>query len=145
MCMDTAAVAQGLLTFAFTDMVGSTRLWERAPEAARQALARHDALIKHTVLEHGGSVFKTVGDASCCVFTAPAGAVRAAIAFQRALEREAWPEFAGSIRVRAGIHTGEATAERGDYFGPALNRVARLVSAAHGGQILISEDVERLI
>ena len=145
MCMETAAVAQGLLTFAFTDMVGSTRLWERAPEAARQALARHDALISQAVTEHGGSVFKTVGDASCCVFTEPVNAVCAAIAFQRALEREAWPEFAGSIRVRTGIHTGEATAERGDYFGPALNRVARLVSAAHGGQILISEDVERLI
>ena len=140
-----AAVAQGLLTFAFTDMVGSTRLWERAPEAARQALARHDTLIRQAVIERGGTVFKTVGDACCCVFNLPQDAVRAAIALQRALSEEPWPEFAGSIRVRVGIHTGAATAERGDYFGPALNRVARLVSAAHGGQILISEDLERLI
>lgn len=143
--MQTQAVGQDLLTFLFTDMVGSTRLWERAPESARHALARHDALIRSAVAANGGSVFKTVGDACCCVFTSPENAVRAAIALQRALDREPWPESAGKIRVRAGVHTGPASCQNGDYFGPALNRVARLAAAAHGGQVLISESVANLI
>ncbi|HKU67788.1 MAG TPA: adenylate/guanylate cyclase domain-containing protein [Candidatus Baltobacteraceae bacterium] len=136
--MAPASVAQGLLTFLFTDIVGSTRLWERAPQAARQALARHNEILANIVASHDGTIFKTVGDACCCVFADPAQAVRAAIAMQRALSQEAWPQAAGTVEIRIGIHTGEAIAEGGDYFGPTLNRVARLMSAAHGGQIVVS-------
>jgi predicted ATPase/class 3 adenylate cyclase len=136
--MAPASVAQGLCTFLFTDIVGSTRLWERAPQAARQALVRHYELIENAVEAHSGKIFKTVGDACCCVFEDPADAVRSAIAMQRALARESWPHDAGTLQIRVGIHTGEAIAEHGDYFGPTLNRVARLMSAAHGGQIVLS-------
>lgn len=136
--MAPAAVAQGLLTFAFTDIVGSTQLWERVPEAARQAVARHYEIVRDAVSSNHGTIFKTVGDACCCVFDAPVDAVNASIAIQRGLESERWPKDAGSLRVRIGIHSGPAIVEAGDYFGPTLNRVARLTSAAHGGQILVS-------
>lgn len=136
--MAPAAVAQGLLTFAFTDIVGSTRLWERVPDAARQALARHYELVQAAVTAHHGTVFKTVGDACCCVFDDAMDAVRAAVTMQREMQREAWPEVVGELQIRIGIHTGQAIVEQGDYFGPTLNRVARLLSAAHGGQILLT-------
>lgn len=138
-------IDEGLLTFAFTDIVGSTRLWERAPAAMRTALARHNAIAEEIVRTHGGSVFKTVGDACCCVFADAADAVRAAIALQRALTNESWHAEIGRVQVRIGIHSGTAVAENGDYFGPTLNRVARLVSAGHGGQILLSADTVQLI
>lgn len=143
--MATAAVAQGLLTFAFTDLVGSTRLWERVPEAARQALARHYEIIQGAVASNHGTIFKTVGDACCCVFHSPIDAVSAAIAIQHALESEPWPQSTGPLRVRIGIHSGQAIVEAGDYFGPTLNRVARLMSAAHGGQILVSADTAQAV
>jgi predicted ATPase/class 3 adenylate cyclase len=135
------AVSQGLLTFAFTDIVGSTRLWERAPAAMHAALARHNEILSGEVRARHGTVFKTVGDACCCVFDAPADAVRAAIAIQRALSAENWDTQLGTIEVRIGIHCGAALLHDGDYFGPPLNRVARITSAAHGGQILVSEAV----
>jgi predicted ATPase/class 3 adenylate cyclase len=143
--MATGSIAQRLLTFAFTDLVGSTRLWERAPEAARQAIARHFAIIQAVVEAHHGTVFKTVGDASYCVFEGAPDAVRAAIAIQRRFDSESWPEEAGNLRIRIGIHSGEAISEQGDYFGPTLNRVSRLMSAGHGGQILVSASTAQII
>ncbi|HET7813405.1 MAG TPA: tetratricopeptide repeat protein [Candidatus Baltobacteraceae bacterium] len=136
--MARAAPAEGLFTFLFTDIVGSTRLWERAPKAARQALARHNELVKTIVSLNGGSVFKMVGDACCCVFGTASDAIAAAVAMQRDLATEPWPSAVGTMQIRIGIHSGDAICEDGDYFGPALNRVARLVSAAHGGQIVLS-------
>lgn len=135
------AVSQGLLTFAFTDIVGSTRLWERAPTAMHAALGRHNDILTAQVCAHHGTVFKTVGDACCCVFDRAPDAVRAAIDIQRALALERWSEDLGRLEVRIGIHTGAALLHDGDYFGPPLNRVARITAAAHGGQILISEAV----
>ena len=143
--MARAAPAEGLFTFLFTDIVGSTRLWERAPQAARQALGRHNELVKTIVSLNGGDVFKMVGDACCCVFPEAQGAVAAAIAMQRDLAAESWPEAVGDMLIRVGIHSGEAICEDGDYFGPALNRVARLVSAAHGGQIVLSSVTADLV
>ena len=128
----------------FTDIVGSTRLWERAPEAMRQALARHDALIRAEAESHRGSVFKTVGDASYCVFNDAADAVRAAIAIQRAMDAEPWGAEIGNLKVRIGVHSGDAVQDGGDYYGPSLNRVARLMSAGHGGQILLSSATAKL-
>lgn len=143
--MATAAVSQGLLTFAFTDVVGSTRLWERVPEAARRALARHYDLVRTAVAANHGSIFKTVGDGCCCVFDDPNDAVRASLAIQRSLHDEPWPSEVGELQVRIGIHTGAAHAENGDYFGPTLNRVARLMSAAHGGQVVLSAATAELV
>lgn len=140
-----AAAAHGVLTFVFTDIAGSTRLWERVPEAMQRALARHDAILREAAAAHNGRVFKTVGDACYCVFESPLGAVRAAIAMQRAIFAEPWPSAVGALTVRIGVHTGEAIVADGDYFGSTLSRVARVTAAGHGGQILISAETATLV
>lgn len=137
--------AKDELTFVFSDIVGSTRLWERAPGKMRTSLARHDELIRRIVEEHHGRVFKTVGDASCCAFAAAADAVRAALAAQHAIAKQRWPAQIGPLRVRIGIHTGRAFASGDDYFGPALNRVARLMATAHGGQTVLSASTAKSV
>jgi predicted ATPase/class 3 adenylate cyclase len=127
----------GTPTFLFTDIEGSTRRWESHPDEMRAALARHDALVRAAVCGAQGRVFKAVGDAFCAVFPSPAAAVRGALAVQRALAAESWGA-PGPLRVRAAIHCGAAEERDDDYFGPALNRVARLLCAGHGGQTLLS-------
>ena len=125
-------------TFLFTDIQGSTRLWEEHPEAMRPSLARHDAILRAAIEGHGGHVFKTIGDAFCAAFEQPEQAVAAAAEAQRELQTGAW-EGGGPLRVRMALHTGPAEVREGDYFGPALNRVARLLAAAHGGQIVLTQ------
>jgi predicted ATPase/class 3 adenylate cyclase len=125
------------VTLLFTDIEGSTRLWERNPAEMRVALARHDALLAELIARHGGNVFKTVGDAYCAAFQKAGDALAAAHAIQRALALEAWPPPI-VIKVRLALHTGAVEVRDNDYFGPLLNRVARLLSAAHGGQVLLS-------
>jgi predicted ATPase/class 3 adenylate cyclase/DNA-binding SARP family transcriptional activator len=127
----------GTVTFLFTDLEGSTRLWEEQAEAMAGALARHDAILRDAVEEHGGVVVKTTGDGVHAVFANASHAVAAAIAAQLALHAEPWPE-ATPLRVRMGVHTGEANQRDGDYYGPALNQAARLMGIAHGGQIVCS-------
>ncbi|PYS50129.1 MAG: adenylate/guanylate cyclase domain-containing protein [Acidobacteria bacterium] len=126
-------------TFLFTDIEGSTTLWERFPERMRGALAHHDSLLRTAIEGHGGDVFKTVGDSFCAVFPNSVDAVRAAAAGQHQIGAEAWEGIDEPIRVRMAIHTGPAEARDGDYFGPTLNRVARILAAGHGGQILLSK------
>lgn len=125
-------------TFLFTDIEGSTTLWERFPERMRSALARHDSILRDVIERHGGSVFKTVGDSFCSVFATAGDAVAAAAAAQRAILDEAWKEIDEPIRVRMAIHSGSAESRDGDFFGQTLNRVARMLAAAHGGQIVLS-------
>nr|MBA2521323.1 adenylate/guanylate cyclase domain-containing protein [Chloroflexia bacterium] len=132
------------VTLLFSDIEGSTRRWEHHPRAMAVALARHDALLRAAILDHGGTVFKTVGDAFCAVFATAEAAMRAAVAAQRALAAESWVEI-GGLRVRIAIHTGEAERRDNDYFGPSVNRVARLLGAAYGGQVLISGRVAELV
>jgi adenylate cyclase len=128
----------GTVTFLFTDIQGSTKLWETQPEAMRSALARHDALLRQSIGQHRGHIFKTGGDSFYAAFgTAPDG-LAAALAAQQALHAEPWPEPA-RIRVRMSLHSGPAELRDGDYYGPPLNRVARLMAAAHGGQTLVSD------
>jgi predicted ATPase/class 3 adenylate cyclase len=127
----------GRITFLFSDIEGSTRLWERLPDAMAVALRRHDELLRMSVEAAGGVVFKTVGDAFCVAFGDSVAAVTAAVAAQRAVASEPWPPGV-ELRVRMALHTGTTEEREGDYFGPALNRVARLVAAAHGGQILLT-------
>jgi predicted ATPase/class 3 adenylate cyclase/Tfp pilus assembly protein PilF len=126
-----------IVTFLFTDIEGSTRLWEAQPRAMSVALARHDALLHAAIESAGGTVFKTVGDAFCAVFLSPESAIEAAVVGQKALTAEA-TEAAIPLKVRMAIHSGPAERRGGDYFGPPLNRVARLLTAAHGEQIVVS-------
>lgn len=128
----------GTISFLFTDIVGSTRLWEKHPNHMGSALARHDAILRGAAETHGGYVFKTVGDAFCVAFQTPRNAILAAIDAQIALEAEDWKEIA-LLKVRMGIHTGAAEFRGGDYYGGTLNRASRIESAAHGSQILLSQ------
>ncbi|HPH97914.1 MAG TPA: tetratricopeptide repeat protein [Anaerolineaceae bacterium] len=130
-------------TFLFTDIEGSTRLWENDPQSMKLALQRHDAILREAINTHNGLIFKTVGDAFCATFSTPIDALRAALSAQRACLAEPWQPAA--IRVRMALHTGAAEERDGDYFGQPVNRVARLVSAGHGGQILLSQACQELL
>jgi len=138
-----ADLPTGTVTLLFTDIEGSTRLWEAHAEAMRAALARHDALLRHCIDDHDGHVFKTGGDAFCATFHTASDALAAALEAQRALHREPWPE-AAKVRVRMALHSGAVEMRGGDYFGAPLNRVARLLAAGHGGQTLLSESTHDL-
>jgi predicted ATPase/class 3 adenylate cyclase len=140
-----ADLPTGTVTFLFTDIEGSTKLWEKSPRGMQVALTRHDALLWETIEGHGGFVFKTVGDAFCAVFPTAIGALEAALAAQRGLFSEAWGEEVGALRTRMALHTGTTHERDGDYFGPPVNRVARLLSAGHGGQILLSSSTQELV
>jgi putative nucleotidyltransferase with HDIG domain len=124
-------------TFVFTDIAGSTALWEQEPDRMRRALQRHNQLLAAAIAHHRGTVFKTMGDAFCATFDQPADAVGVAAEIQRALGAEPWPTSA-PLRVRIALHTGPAHASGGDYFGTTLNRCARLLAVAGGGQTLLS-------
>ena len=134
----------GTITFLFTDIEGSTKLWERGPEAMSEALPRHDKILRETIETKGGLVFKTVGDAFCAAFSTAKDALEAALESQRRLVSSEW-EQSGSLRVRMALHTGTADERDGDYFGPPLNRVARLLSVAYGGQVLLSLTTQELV
>src|SRR5829696_2463714 len=119
-------------------------MWERSPQAMQAALARHDEILKRAIEEHGGYVFKTVGDAFCCAFPTAPDALEAALEAQRLLLKEQWGK-SGPLRVRMALHMGAAEERDGDYFGPPVNRVARLLSAAHGGQVLLSAATHEMV
>ncbi len=135
----------GTVTFLFTDIEGSTKLWEKSPRGMQVALIRHDAVLWEAIERHGGFVFKTVGDAFCAAFPTALGALEAALAAQRGLFSEAWGAEIGTLRARMALHTGATHERDGDYFGPPVNRVARLLSAGHGGQILLSSSTQELV
>jgi predicted ATPase/class 3 adenylate cyclase len=134
----------GTVTFLFTDIEGSTTRWEHHPEAMRAALARHDALLRSIITASNGFVFKMVGDAVYAAFADAADAIAAAVAGQRAVAAEAWGEVS-PLRVRMALHTGAAQNRDDDYFGPTLNRVARVLSTGYGDQILLSVATVELI
>ena len=133
-----AELPSGTVTFLLTDVEGSTARWEKQPDAMAAALTRHDALIRAAIIQHDGSVVKTMGDAFHAVFRDASDAVAAAVDAQRRLLDESWDDL-GGLRVRMALHTGVTEERDGDYYGPPMNRVARLLSIGHGGQILLSE------
>jgi predicted ATPase/class 3 adenylate cyclase len=137
-------IPSGTVTLLFTDIEGSTRLWETEPDRMAIALRRHDQIVRAAIEQAGGYVFKTVGDAFCAAFATPGSAVRAVLAAQRALGAEAWPTTR-PITVRMGVHTGVCEERDADYFGPVVNRAARLEAVAHGGQVLISGTTAELL
>jgi predicted ATPase/class 3 adenylate cyclase len=131
-------------TFLFTDLESSTRLWERFPQAMKAALERHDTLLRAAVEGSNGRVVKTTGDGLMAVFDSALDGVTACLKAQRGLSDEPWGET-GTLRVRLGLHVGEAQPRGGDYYGPAVNRAARLMSVAHGGQVLLSAAAADLV
>ena len=142
--LDSATLPTGTVTFLFTDIEGSTRRWDAHHEAMSAAVQRHDVIGRSAMVAHGGYVFKTLGDAFCVAFARPEAAVAAALDFQRALATE---DFAavGGLRVRSALHIGAAYERGGDYFGPTVHRVARLLSIGHGGQTLLSGVMHDLV
>ena len=131
-------------TFLMTDIAGSTRLWEEQREAMVVALAAHDALLRAAVEEAGGTVFKTTGDGLLAAFERPGAAVRAAVAGQRALQDHPWPTTTPLLRPDGDPRRGRRDRDD-DYFGPSLNRVARLLAIGHGGQVLVSAAAAALV
>lgn len=128
----------------FTDIEGSTRLWEQQPQRMREALACHDALARAAVLVHHGRVVKTTGDGVHAVFSDPADAVAATLGLLQALtDPQATAGLA--LAVRCGIHAGADELRDNDYFGRDVNRAARIMSAAHGGQLLVSQPVAQAL
>ncbi|HXL94172.1 MAG TPA: adenylate/guanylate cyclase domain-containing protein [Streptosporangiaceae bacterium] len=130
-------IPSGTVTLLFSDIAGSTRLWETEPDAMAAALRRHDSILRQAIEGSAGYVFKTVGDAFCAAFEAPQGAVSAAVRAQLGLLEEPWPTTM-PVRVRMGLHTGVCEERDNDYFGPTVNRAARLEAIAHGGQTVVS-------
>lgn len=133
----------GTVTFLFSDIEGSTRLWESSPESMQDCLARHDTIVRSAIEASGGYVFATGGDGFAVAFDRVGSALVTATTIQDLLTAEPWPEDT-VISVRMGVHTGEATEREGDYFGPAVNRAARLMATAHGGQIVCSSATANL-
>jgi predicted ATPase/class 3 adenylate cyclase len=132
-------VPSGTVTFLFTDMEGSTRRWEEDPDAMRLAVVRHNECVRGAIEANGGYVFATGGDGFAAAFSRAADAVAAAQAAQAGLAEVT------NIAVRMGINTGEVHERDGDYFGPPVNRTARLMAAGHGGQVLISGVTAELV
>ncbi|MGH3033089.1 MAG: adenylate/guanylate cyclase domain-containing protein, partial [Gaiellaceae bacterium] len=125
------------LTFVLTDLESSTRLWETFTDAMKTAVERHDAILRDAVEHAHGRVVKITGDGLMAVFSSAPDGVKACLEAQQALQDEAWGET-GPLRVRMGLHVGEAQARAGDFYGPPVNRTARIMAAAHGGQVLLS-------
>ena len=123
------------MTFLFTDIEGSTRRWESDPEGMQAALAVHDGVLRSAIEAHDGWLFKHTGDGVCAAFSSARAAIDAAVQAQREL----------ALPVRMGVATGEAQERDGDYFGPALNRAARVMGAGHGGQVLVAVSTAALV
>ncbi len=130
-------VPSGTVSLLFSDIEGSALRWERHRDAMRAAVEQHDAILRSVIQRHGGYIFKTMGDAFCAAFSTAENAVAASVDAQRELRRADWSSV-GDLRVRMAVHTGPVEARDGDYFGPAVNRVSRLLSIAYGGQIVVS-------
>ncbi|CAG0961081.1 partial Putative HTH-type transcriptional regulator, partial [Anaerolineae bacterium] len=143
----------GTVTFLFTDIEGSTKLWELHSEAMKAALVKHDSILKEAIESNHGHIIKTTGDGVHAVFTTAIDGVNASITAQRQLHSSLRQAQDGAfiihpssfaLKVRMGLHTGEAELREGDYFGQTLNRAARIMSAGHGGQILVSDVVAQV-
>jgi class 3 adenylate cyclase len=139
-----ATLPTGTITFLFSDIEGSSKKWEQHPDAMRVALAAHDKMLRTAFEEQGGYVFKTVGDAFCVAFDTATQALAGALQAQRSLRSATWQGIE-ELKVRMALHTGAAETRDGDYFGQSLNRVARILASAHGGQVLFSLPTEELV
>jgi predicted ATPase/class 3 adenylate cyclase len=141
---DLRTLPTGTVTFLVSDIEGSTERWESHPDAMADAVKRHDMLMRNAIESHGGYVFKTVGDAFCATFPRVSDAIAAALNAQHALITEDFSQV-GGLCVRLALHTGETTERDGDYFGPTVNRTARLLAVGSGGQTLLSGVTAELV
>ncbi len=132
----------GTVTFLFTDIDGSTKLWEQYPEAMKAALAKHDLILKEAIASNHGQIVKTTGDGVFAVFTTALDGINAAVTMQRELLQVSEALHLG---VRMGLHTAEAELRDGDYFGTSINRAARIMSVGHAGQVLLSETTAQVV
>lgn len=141
-----SSLPTGTVTFLFTDIEGSTEIWEKHPEEMKSALAKHDSILKEAVESNKGNIIKTTGDGVHAVFTTAMDAINASVAAQQKLDSSfSIHNSSLPLKVRMGLHTGEAELREGDYYGQALNRAARIMSAGHGGQALLSATTANLI
>lgn len=136
---DGFVVPSGTVTFLFTDVEGSTRMWASDADGMSASLRVHDDIVRSSIESLGGYVFSTAGDSFAAAFALASKAVEATAQLQAALAQMAWP--GPELSVRAGLHLGEAEQRGGDYFGPAVNTAARVSAAGHGGQTLLTEAV----
>jgi predicted ATPase/class 3 adenylate cyclase len=138
----------GTVTFLYTDIEGSSRLWEQQPEAMRSGLRRHDNILRQAIEDQGGQIFRTVGDAFCAAFPTAAQGLAAALQVQQALVAQDWQAdgigLASPLHVRICLHSGAAEVQNGDYVGGSLNRIGRLLPVCYGGQILLTQATEQL-
>jgi predicted ATPase/class 3 adenylate cyclase len=133
-----------MLVFLFTDLEASTRLWEAHPQGMGPALALHDVILRDAVVANGGDVVKTTGDGLMATFARVSDCINACLTAQRTLISTDWG-FPDPLRVRMGVHVGEAEPREGDYYGTAVNRAARIMAAGHGGQVLVSVTAAQLL
>ncbi|MBV8529951.1 MAG: adenylate/guanylate cyclase domain-containing protein, partial [Candidatus Eremiobacteraeota bacterium] len=141
---EPSARPTGTVTLLFSDIEGSTQHWEEQRTAMSDALRRHDEILRAAIESNGGHVFKTIGDAFCATFWRAPDALAAAADAQRALEAQDWSAI-GGLAVRMALHSGATDEREGDYFGPAVNRVARLLAIAHGDQVIVSGATAALV
>ena len=134
----------GTVTFLFTDIEGSTRLWEEDPESMAESVSTHDGLVRRTIGAHDGYIFSTGGDSFCAAFAHAEEALAAAAGAQVEVAHHEWPTPT-PIRVRMALHSGTAAERDGDYFGSVPNRCARILAVGNGGQILISEVTHSMV
>lgn len=139
-----AELPRGTVTFLFTDIEGSTERWERDPGVMASVVERHLDLLRTAIETHGGIMFKVVGDAVQAAFSTAPEALAAALDAQRLLVTETWPEVDRPLAVRMALHTAAAEPRNEDYLAPGLNRLARLLAAAHGGQVLLTVAMQEL-
>jgi predicted ATPase/class 3 adenylate cyclase len=132
-------------TFLFTDLENSTPLWENHPTLMQELSSRHDFLMREAIETHRGRVVKTTGDGFHAVFDTATDGVAAALAGQLAIIGEPWPAETGLLHVRMGLHTGQSRLREGDYYGPEVNRAARVMGIGHGGQVLVSGTTAALL
>jgi len=141
----TSALPTGVITLLFTDIAGSTRLWDQHGDRFIPVWQAHDAIIRDAIARFSGHEVKTEGDAFMVAFPDPVNALHCALFIQAALARYPWPPDIGPLRVRMGLHTGEPFVHGHDYFGPVVNRAAHICNAAQGGQVLLSEATYRAV
>ncbi|TMF12796.1 MAG: hypothetical protein E6I37_06535, partial [Chloroflexi bacterium] len=141
-----AGLPEGTLTFMLTDLVGSTRAWESAPSAMREAMARHDRILDRRLKEHHGTEVPSgrAGDSILAVFARAVDAAACALALQRDFVAERWPAEI-NLEIRVALHSGEAELREDQYHGQVLNRCARLLATCHGGQVLLTSASEQLL
>jgi predicted ATPase/class 3 adenylate cyclase len=141
-----AGLPEGTLTFMLTDLVGSTRAWESAPAAMRDAMAGHDRIVERCLDRHHGTEVPSgrAGDSILAVFPTAAEAAACALSLQRAFAAERWPAEV-KLEIRVALHSGEAELRQGQYHGQVLNRCARLLATCHGGQVLLTSATEQLL